>query len=477
MPPIEMPHDVRGVEPEVVEQAEAVVGHVVERVRRRGRRARRRRSVRTRIRRVTRPRRDPGGAAGVAVVVADHVEARGRPAAGRSPGPTRSSARRAPSPAAAARRRGRRRSGSRSRRRPASGANCSGEAPAGTCAAAGGRGWTSGPPRRASRCYRPVYRLAVRRTRPVGTKVTVRRASAYFRYQVVTVTLWSRHWGRSCARRGSPGPSGLRAIAREGSAVGEAARFVRRSAHDRLHRRDVPYASAGPRARPRAGRPGPRLHGRRRHPGADVAAPARPGLPHLPLHDARQRRLHPRGLRGARAAHRGDRAQARPQGDHRRAQPRRPDGPRPRRSPPGPRRRHRHARQPDPGAGRGPPDPAVRPHAAHPAAAGRPRPDDGGGLHLRRRARGRAGSSPGSRWHRGCAFTSVFSRRDGIVDWRSCLDPQAKTVEVRTSHLGMAFDPVVLDVVAEALAANRARRAREVSRQARLAAVPDASAG
>jgi hypothetical protein len=77
----------------------------------------------------------------------------------------------------------------------------------------------------------------------------------------------------------------------------------------------------------------------------------------------------------------------------------------------------------------------------------------------------------------GVAFTSVFSRRDGIVDWRSCLDPQAKTVEVRSSHLGMAFDPAVLDVVAGALAANRARRTRELSRQARLAVVPDVSAG
>ncbi len=73
-------------------------------------------------------------------------------------------------------------------------------------------------------------------------------------------------------------------------------------------------------------------------------------------------------------------------------------------------------------------------------------------------APGRAGSSPGRRWSRGVAFTSVFSRRDGIIDWRSCLDPQAKTVEVATSHLGMAFDPVVLDVVAATLAANRARR-------------------
>ena len=61
---------------------------------------------------------------------------------------------------------------------------------------------------------------------------------------------------------------------------------------------------------------------------------------------------------------------------------------------------------------------------------------------------------------RACSFTSVFSRRDGIVDWRSCLDPQAETVEVRTSHLGMAFDPVVLDVVTDALAAHRARRTR-----------------
>ena len=78
---------------------------------------------------------------------------------------------------------------------------------------------------------------------------------------------------------------------------------------------------------------------------------------------------------------------------------------------------------------------------------------------------------------RDVAFTSIFSRRDGIVDWRGCLDPQAKTVEVRTSHLGMAFDPGVLDIVGATLAANRARRERELSLQARLVAVPDASAG
>lgn len=58
----------------------------------------------------------------------------------------------------------------------------------------------------------------------------------------------------------------------------------------------------------------------------------------------------------------------------------------------------------------------------------------------------------------GLPFTSVFSRRDGVVDWRSCLDPAARTVEVTTSHLGMAVDPVVFDVVTQALADARALR-------------------
>jgi triacylglycerol lipase len=75
------------------------------------------------------------------------------------------------------------------------------------------------------------------------------------------------------------------------------------------------------------------------------------------------------------------------------------------------------------------------------------------------------------------SFTSVFSRRDGVIDWRSCLDPQASAVEVTTSHLGMAFDPTVLDIVTGALAAGRERPRRRVSRRARSAAAPDASVG
>lgn len=51
----------------------------------------------------------------------------------------------------------------------------------------------------------------------------------------------------------------------------------------------------------------------------------------------------------------------------------------------------------------------------------------------------------------GVAFTAVYSRRDGIVDWRACIDPTARAVEVSASHLGMAFDPRVIDAVSGAL--------------------------
>lgn len=68
------------------------------------------------------------------------------------------------------------------------------------------------------------------------------------------------------------------------------------------------------------------------------------------------------------------------------------------------------------------------------------------------------------------AFTVIYSKRDGIVDWRACLDPAARHVEVRTSHCGMAVDPIVMDHVLEAL------RAQQVSR-ASLTEAPDATEG
>lgn len=51
----------------------------------------------------------------------------------------------------------------------------------------------------------------------------------------------------------------------------------------------------------------------------------------------------------------------------------------------------------------------------------------------------------------GVGFTAIYSRRDGIVDWRACVDPLARAVEVTASHLGMAFDPRVVDAVSVAL--------------------------
>lgn len=51
--------------------------------------------------------------------------------------------------------------------------------------------------------------------------------------------------------------------------------------------------------------------------------------------------------------------------------------------------------------------------------------------------------------------TSVYSRWDGVVDWRACLQrpgPRSENVGVHASHLGMGHDPAVLWVVADRLA-------------------------
>jgi triacylglycerol lipase len=43
----------------------------------------------------------------------------------------------------------------------------------------------------------------------------------------------------------------------------------------------------------------------------------------------------------------------------------------------------------------------------------------------------------------GIPTLAVYSRSDGIVDWRACLDPYAECVEVEGSHIGMAVNPSV----------------------------------
>ncbi len=275
---------------------------------------------------------------------------------------------------------------------------------------------------------------------------------------------------------GFAGPSGLRAIAREGSVVGEAARFVRRGAHDRLHRRDVPYATRAPEQ------------------GLDpvVLVPGfLAGDGSLGLMSRHLRGLGYRTYRSTMYANVGCTLEASESLERRieaialkRGRKVTIVG----HSLGGLMARGLAGRRPDLVDGivtLG--SPILAPGAAHPILLF----DLKVLTRLQRAGLGRmmgedctSGACARESWAhsriplaRGVHFTSVFSRRDGIIDWRSCLDPQAKTVEVATSHLGMAFDPVVLDVVADALTAHRARRTREVSSQARLVAVPDASVG
>jgi pimeloyl-ACP methyl ester carboxylesterase len=46
---------------------------------------------------------------------------------------------------------------------------------------------------------------------------------------------------------------------------------------------------------------------------------------------------------------------------------------------------------------------------------------------------------------------SIYSRSDGIVSWRACLDPYAEHVEVDSSHSGMSVNRAVFRALAEIL--------------------------
>ena len=46
---------------------------------------------------------------------------------------------------------------------------------------------------------------------------------------------------------------------------------------------------------------------------------------------------------------------------------------------------------------------------------------------------------------------AIYSRSDGIVSWRACLDPCAEHVEVESSHSGMSVNRAVYRVLAEVL--------------------------
>src|SRR3954454_8589598 len=77
----------------------------------------------------------------------------------------------------------------------------------------------------------------------------------------------------------------------------------------------------------------------------------------------------------------------------------------------------------------------------------------------------------------GVGFVSLYSRSDGVVKWKACLDPAAETVEVRASHIGMGVNPEVYRAVAASLeglraaeSAKKPRRSESPRRHLRLAA-------
>lgn len=275
---------------------------------------------------------------------------------------------------------------------------------------------------------------------------------------------------------GYRGPGGLRAIARESSAVVEAARLVRRSAGDRIRGRATPYASTTP----------------VRSVDPVVLVPGfMAGDSSLLLMSRHLRRLGYRTYRSTMHANVGCTQEASY------ALERRIEAIAIRRerkvtivghSLGGLLARGIASRRPDLVDGivtMG--SPLLAPGAIHPVLA----LDLAVVIALRRAGLGgmmgedcTAGDCARLSWEEarreldpGVSFTSVFSRRDGIIDWRGCLDPEAETVEVRTSHLGMAVDPVVFDVVAGALQAARERREAPAVTAARWAEGPVASAG
>jgi pimeloyl-ACP methyl ester carboxylesterase len=54
-------------------------------------------------------------------------------------------------------------------------------------------------------------------------------------------------------------------------------------------------------------------------------------------------------------------------------------------------------------------------------------------------------------------FVSVYSRSDGVVDWRACVAEGAQQVEISSSHIGMAVNPAAYRAVAHALSSFQRR--------------------
>lgn len=69
------------------------------------------------------------------------------------------------------------------------------------------------------------------------------------------------------------------------------------------------------------------------------------------------------------------------------------------------------------------------------------------------------------------AQTAIFSRNDGVVDWRYCMTGDSHIdVEVPGTHAGLAFNPSVYDVIASRLAGDIAPALRASRRRVLLRA-------
>jgi pimeloyl-ACP methyl ester carboxylesterase len=60
-------------------------------------------------------------------------------------------------------------------------------------------------------------------------------------------------------------------------------------------------------------------------------------------------------------------------------------------------------------------------------------------------------------------FVSMWSKTDGIVDWRACLDPGAEDVELPGTHLGLAASAPAYRALAAALGRPEVRRRAEAA--------------
>jgi pimeloyl-ACP methyl ester carboxylesterase len=75
------------------------------------------------------------------------------------------------------------------------------------------------------------------------------------------------------------------------------------------------------------------------------------------------------------------------------------------------------------------------------------------------------------RFPKGVGFVSLYSKRDGIVEWEASLDPAAECVEIDATHIGMGVNPRAYHEIADALARFRRLDSRSRRRpRARLAA-------